>query len=81
MNGSKKTRIMFGAFLSYNQLKSYISSLIESGHLDHDDTTNTYKTTTKGMRFIESYDQMNLLATAEENLAALKKVTAGKALA
>lgn len=79
MNGSKKTKIMFEAYLSYNQLKSSLSSLVESGHLDHDHATNSYKTTTKGKIFVESYDQMNLLTTAEKNLAVLMKLSSTEA--
>jgi predicted transcriptional regulator len=47
-----KTKIMYIAFLSYNQLKEYLSILIENNLLEYRDGTQTFKTTEKGLNYI-----------------------------
>ncbi len=37
--GATKTKIMYSAFLSYNQLKEYLSLLIESNLIEYHDGT------------------------------------------
>ncbi|MEW6605330.1 MAG: winged helix-turn-helix domain-containing protein [Thermoproteota archaeon] len=51
--GATKTKIMYKAFLSYAQLKEYLSVLEENGLLAHDKGEQLYKTTEKGMRFLD----------------------------
>ena len=41
------------AFLSYNQLKEYLSILIENNLIEYLDGTNTFKTTEKGLNFLK----------------------------
>ena len=48
-----KTKIMYTAFLSYNQLKEYISILIENNLIEYLDGTQTYKTTEKGLNLLK----------------------------
>ena len=43
-----KTKIMYGAFLSYKQLKDHLALLTENDLLRYDSLTLTYKTTEKG---------------------------------
>jgi predicted transcriptional regulator len=43
--GATKTRIMYKAFLSYAQLKEYLSVLIENNLLEYLEGVRTYKTT------------------------------------
>ena len=50
-SGTTKTKIMYNAFLSYNQLKDYLSVLIENNLIDCLEGTQTYKTTEKGLTF------------------------------
>jgi len=42
-----KTKIMYSAFLSYNQLKEYLTFLIENNLIQHLEGTQTLKTTEK----------------------------------
>ena len=42
--GATKTKMMYKAFLSYNQLKEYLSVLIENNLLEYIEGTQTYKT-------------------------------------
>ncbi len=50
--GATKTKIMYSAFLSYGQLKEYLSVLIENNLLEYRDGTQTFKTTEKGLNYI-----------------------------
>ena len=50
--GATKTKIMCAAFLSYGQLKEYLSVLIENNLLEYRDGTQTFKTTEKGLKYI-----------------------------
>jgi predicted transcriptional regulator len=51
--GVTKTKIMYKAFLSYAQLKEYLSVLIENVEGEQ-----VYKTTDKGNRFLKIYNQI-----------------------
>jgi predicted transcriptional regulator len=57
--GVSKTRIMYKAFLSYNQLKEYLGVLTENDLLNYDAYTQTFKTTEKGLRFLDTFNQMD----------------------
>ncbi len=54
-DGTIKTKIMYKAFLTYNQLKEYLSELIKNKLLEYSDDTQTYKTTEKGLNFLTMY--------------------------
>ena len=56
--GTTKTKIMYKAYLSYAQLKEYLSVLVENGLLDFEKGSQTYKTTPKGMLFLKTYSQI-----------------------
>jgi len=56
--GATKTKIMYKAYLSYAQLKEYLSVLIENGLLEFEKGTQTYKTASKGLQFLKTYSQM-----------------------
>ena len=51
-SGTTKTRIMYKAFLSYAQLKEYLAVLEENGLLAYDKGEQVYKTTQKGLHFL-----------------------------
>jgi predicted transcriptional regulator len=54
-----KTKIMYKVFLSYKQLKDYLALLTEKDMLRHDSITQTYKTTEKGFRLLQIYNQLD----------------------
>jgi predicted transcriptional regulator len=54
-----KTKIMYKAFLSYNQLKDYLVLLTEKDMLSYEPITHTYKTTEKGLRLLQFYNQLD----------------------
>jgi predicted transcriptional regulator len=58
-NGSStKTKIMYKAFLSYAQLKEYITVLVDNGLLEYNSAEQTYKTSPKGLKFLQVYGKM-----------------------
>ena len=59
--GATKTKIMYTAFLSYNQLKEYFSILIENNLIEYLDGTQTYKTTEKGLNFLKMHSEIGEL--------------------
>ena len=59
--GATKTKIMYVAFLSYNQLKDYLSILIENNLLEYLEGTRTFKTTEKGLNFLKMNNQIGEL--------------------
>ena len=61
--GATKTKIMYKAFLSYAQLREYLSVLIENNLLEYLDGTQTYKTTEKGLNFLKMHNEIAELFT------------------
>ena len=59
--GATKTKIMYAAFLSYAQLKEYLSLLIENNLLEYRDGTQTFKTTEKGLNYLKMYHEIGEL--------------------
>jgi predicted transcriptional regulator len=60
-NGTSKTKIMYGAYLSYVQLKDYMKVLLENGLLAYDERKLQYRTTEKGRMFLKTYDKVDLI--------------------
>ena len=59
--GATKTKIMYRAFLSYAQLKEYLSVLIENDLLEYIEGAQLYKTTAKGLNFLKMNNEMGEL--------------------
>ena len=59
--GETKTKIMYFAFLSYNQLNEYLSLLIETNLMEYLDGTKKYKTTEKGLHFLKMHNEIKKL--------------------
>jgi predicted transcriptional regulator len=59
--GASKTKIMYTAFLSYNQLNEYLSLLTENNILEYLDGTNKFKTTEKGLKYLKMYNEIRKL--------------------
>jgi predicted transcriptional regulator len=63
--GAIKTKIMYGAFLSYPQLKAYLELLIDSGLLKYSE--GLYHTTENGKRFLKIYKEMRQTISSKED--------------
>jgi predicted transcriptional regulator len=61
-----KTKIMYQAYLSHDQMKEYLSVLIENDLLGYDVYTRKFKTTEKSLRFLDAYAQMNDVMKTEQ---------------
>jgi predicted transcriptional regulator len=58
--GALKTKIMYSASLSFNQLKDYLSVLVDSGLLEYDAKKKVYETTDKGHDFLTKYGKVRI---------------------
>jgi predicted transcriptional regulator len=65
--GLTKTKIMYQTFLSYAQMKEYLTELTESGLLNYDVDTRQFKTTEKGLRLLDTYNQMSDVMKTNKN--------------
>jgi len=56
--GATKTKIMYAAYLSYAQLKDYLTVLVDGGLIEYHTTDQKYKTTEQGIKFLKTYSQI-----------------------
>jgi predicted transcriptional regulator len=61
-----KTRIMYKAYLSHNQLCTHLTELQDNGLLEYRLGEQTYITTQKGRKYLEIYNTMNELTSLPE---------------
>ena len=57
--GATKTKIMYKAFLSFAQLRDYLSLLIEKGLIEYEEGIARYRTTEKGLEMLKMCNQIN----------------------
>jgi predicted transcriptional regulator len=55
----KTTVIMYNSLLNHPRLKEYWTGLTELGLLVYDNTTHTFKTTEKGLKFLEVFSELD----------------------
>ncbi len=61
IGGATKTKIMYRAFLSFAQLKEYFLILEENGLLQYNKEQAKFMTTSKGIKFLRIYEQLDNL--------------------
>ena len=61
--GAAKTKIMYKAFLSYSQLKDYLSILLERELIEYSDKDQIFRITDKGRRYLYLYSKVMELIT------------------
>ncbi len=66
--GETSTKIMYKAYLSYGQLKEYLSVLTENNLIEYIDRTQTFKTTEKGLNHLRVYNEMGELLLITTNI-------------
>jgi predicted transcriptional regulator len=64
--GTTRTQIMYKAFLSFVQLREFLTVLTERDLLRYDGETQTFKTTEKGLRFLDAYKQLGDMIKAQQ---------------
>jgi predicted transcriptional regulator len=57
--GATKTTIMYKAVLSYDLMKQHLIFLAENDLIEYEQGMMTYRTTEKGMRLLQLYNNMN----------------------
>ncbi len=67
VEGITKSKIMYRAFLNYKQLDEYLRVLIENDLASYDSITHTYRTTEKGMKLLQFYNQLDdMMKTSQQ---------------
>jgi predicted transcriptional regulator len=56
-----KTKMMYRAMLSYEQLREYMLILAENDLIAYDEPTRRFTTSAKGYQFLKRYDELNQL--------------------
>jgi predicted transcriptional regulator len=49
--GATKTKLKYSAFISFNQLREYLSLLVENGLIQYEEGKYTYRKTEKGKKW------------------------------
>jgi predicted transcriptional regulator len=75
--GATKTKIMYKAFLSFAQLREYLTMLQENGLIEYEGGKRTYRTTEKGMKLLAVCEKMYELAPPLAEVAANRFVSIG----
>jgi predicted transcriptional regulator len=57
--GATRTRIMYGAYLSFSQLKEYLALLQSRELITYEEGTSLYRLTEKGLRLMGSLEEIN----------------------
>jgi predicted transcriptional regulator len=60
--GATKTKLMYSAFISFNQLREYLSLMVEYGLIQYEEGMHTYRTTEKGMRLLQIQNKIDEVA-------------------
>jgi|Tabmets5t2r1_1033131.scaffolds.fasta_scaffold69012_1 predicted transcriptional regulator len=61
-----KSKILYQSFLSYDKMKEYLEVLTKTDLISYDLDTHTFKTTEKGLRFLDIYNQMDDMIKAPQ---------------
>lgn len=63
--GATKTRIMYRAYLSYAQVKEYLSFLVERDLVRLEEGSGLYKLSEKGMRLLEACEGISEMTSLQ----------------
>ena len=66
-NGTTQTIIMYKAYLTFVQLKRFLSSLLEKGIIQYKKEDQLYTITEKGIHLLQVYNQLIQLQTSNNN--------------
>ena len=67
-NRAIQAKIMHRAYLSYPQLKEYLSLLKENGLIEYEEGERIYRITAKGLRFLQIYNELNDVVVMTNNI-------------
>jgi predicted transcriptional regulator len=72
-SGTTRTKIMYKAYLSYAQLKEYLPVLEQNGLLAYDKGEQIYRTTQKGLHFLNITNSLQDMMEGVPNTQELQK--------
>ena len=61
-----KTKMMYKAMLSYEQLKEYLLMLSENDLIEYDKPNQRFTTTDKGFQFMKRYEDLSKLIVQQQ---------------
>jgi predicted transcriptional regulator len=67
-DNATKTRLMYGSFLSFNQINEYLNFLLINALITKSEETNIYSLTEKGMHFLRVYEEIAKLIPVGEKV-------------
>lgn len=73
MHGATKTRLMYGAYLSYAQIQEYLAFLKERQLISFEEESQEYKLTEKGLRFLRVYEEISSMVSLDDSKAVSEK--------
>ena len=68
-NATTQTIIMYKAYLTFAQLKRFLSSLLEKGIIEYQKEDQLYTITEKGIHLLQVYNQLIQLQTSKNNMS------------
>jgi predicted transcriptional regulator len=71
--GATKTRMMYKAGLNHNGLKGHLMVIVESDLLRYDRQTHSFKTTEKGLQFLDKYHRIVAMIKEEQSTPSLQQ--------
>jgi predicted transcriptional regulator len=66
-SGVTKTKIMYKAYLSYTQVKEYLSFLLENNLIKYEEGSQLYRITERGLHFLQVYGEISDLVTPKSS--------------
>jgi predicted transcriptional regulator len=69
-NGAGKTKIMYGANLSYSQIQKYLGFLMSEGFIDKIEVGNpsvTYKVTDSGLKLLDTINSIIKMLSLDDD--------------
>ena len=76
MRGATKTKLMYGAYLSYAQLKEYLTFVQERDLLTYEEGLQVYRLTPRGLHFLNVYEEVKDVVSLEGSKGAQRVNTA-----
>jgi predicted transcriptional regulator len=64
--GITLTKIMYNVVLCNEQMKEYLALLIDGDLITYDSTMSTFKTTERGLTFLQAYNQMDKMLRGQQ---------------
>ncbi len=71
--GASRTKIMYRSYLSYTQVKQYISFLLDNQLIRCEEESEKYWVTEKGLRYINAFDEIRELVSEPNRVAEVEK--------